>query len=979
MSVTEPTINTKLADALRRMHPRWSQPGVLRSQQTQRVVGQPGKQPDLEIDVVNAAPVVIEAEIEPARTVEADAQARIGAPLAGSLMPVETVVALRYPARFRSVAEALLESEIASATDLRWALLTEHRGRRPSHGWVTGTVSDLASMLEVVVLSPRVLSQAADTLEEGIDAVASQIAKIPGPVPRQKIAFELHQEQSEQTWRMAASILANAFLFQEAVSDYHAIPNIAAVERNGGGSATKSQTLNAWQEILDINYWPIFHIAREILSFVPSRHGDQICEMSSRTAKKAAAVGVIQIQNMTGQIFGQLIADRKFLATFYTRPSSARMLAELATARLDVNWADTKAVTGLRVADFACGTGALLSAVYEVIASRIRRSGGDDTTVHSEMIERVLIGADIMPAAAHLTTTMLSAVHPGIGFGNSSVHVLPYGQHGIGKNADTFIGSLDLLGARGTPSLFRTTQQLSGTAHQPLATEQTPDPEFALNDNSCDIVIMNPPFTRPTTHEQARIQDAKGKTVPAVPSFGGLGTSEGDQKAMSKQLKTLISRIDQGQRASHGNAGLASNFVDLAHAKLKPGGILALVLPLPAVSGEAWRLFRELVDRCYDNVQFVTIANTGGQARAFSADTGIAETLVVATKRSDPMAASAKETQCGWVSIRSRPSDLVEALWVANEIKTAGVKRGVTSINVGNDTFGYHISGSVHDVQFAGIAEPEVAQCAHSLQSGCLLLAGQPSLVLPITTLGQLGSHGPVDRDISGTDRKTGEHRGPFTLESQKGTVSYPILWEHSVASGREAAMEVQHDQSGRIRDGMREKAISISDTATRLHINRLFQVNSQPLAACMTPGRVIGGQAWPSFRLEDTNWEKTVCVWLNCTFGLIARWSVSNRQQQGRATLSVSTLKRIPVIDPQQLTPAQISAFDGIFDSFRKRELKPANEAWNDIVRKQLDQSVASVLGLPQSAIAALDILRSQWCSEPSVHGGKPTQPVNA
>ena len=41
------------------------------------------------------------------------------------------------------------------------------------------------------------------------------------------------------------------------------------------------------------------------------------------------------MQDLAGQMFGRLIADRKFLATFYTLPSSAAMLAELAVAKLD--------------------------------------------------------------------------------------------------------------------------------------------------------------------------------------------------------------------------------------------------------------------------------------------------------------------------------------------------------------------------------------------------------------------------------------------------------------------------------------------------------------------------------------------------------------------------------------------------------------------------------------------------------------------
>ena len=57
-------------------------------------------------------------------------------------------------------------------------------------------------------------------------------------------------------------------------------------------------------------------------------------------------------------------------APFYTLPSSATLLAQLAVARLDIDWSDREAVGALRIGDFACGTGALLNAAYEAVLSR---------------------------------------------------------------------------------------------------------------------------------------------------------------------------------------------------------------------------------------------------------------------------------------------------------------------------------------------------------------------------------------------------------------------------------------------------------------------------------------------------------------------------------------------------------------------------------------------------------------------------------
>ena len=78
----------------------------------------------------------------------------------------------------------------------------------------------------------------------------------------------------------------------------------------------------------------------------------------------------------------------------------------------------------------------------------------------------------------------------------------------------------------------------------------------------------------------------------------------------------------------HGNAGIASAFVALAHSKLKPGGVLALVMPLSAAAGLSWQEFRQMLVQRYTDVTVLSIAATG-DAMSFSSDTGMAECLVI--------------------------------------------------------------------------------------------------------------------------------------------------------------------------------------------------------------------------------------------------------------------------------------------------------------------------------------------------------------
>ena len=143
------------------------------------------------------------------------------------------------------------------------------------------------------------------------------------------------------------------------------------------------------------------------------------------------SAGVAHAHDLTGRIFQRLIADRNYLATFYTRPESAALLARLAVAKLqapdsEIDWADAGAIGKLRIGDFACGTGALLSAVYEQVAARHQRAGGDLAALHRVMMQEVLYGCDVMPLAVHITSATLSGVQPDVTFNKSRIYTMPY-------------------------------------------------------------------------------------------------------------------------------------------------------------------------------------------------------------------------------------------------------------------------------------------------------------------------------------------------------------------------------------------------------------------------------------------------------------------------------------------------------------------------------------------------------------------------
>ena len=115
--------------------------------------------------------------------------------------------------------------------------------------------------------------------------------------------------------------------------------------------------------------------------------------------------------------------------------------------------------------------------------------------------------------------------------------------------------------------------------------------------------------------------------------------------------------------------------------------------------------------------------------------------------------------------------------------------------------------------------------------------------------------------------------------------------------------------------------------------------------------------------------------LWANTTLGLISFWWRGTRQHGGRARLTIKTLPSLPmlVLDLASLSAEQIEQAGAVFDEFAARDFLPAHQAWRDKTRRDLDRAVLTgLLGLDEEVMEPLAVLSEQWCSEPSVHGGK-------
>ena len=958
---TEPSANNALGRLLQRMLPTCQ----VRTENTQAIVGHPGLRPDILITASGRAPVVIEAEFEPAANVEGEALERLGLRSTADGRVIEGAVALRYPSAVAHAAD--LECEIADAR-LSYGMFTqdgEGPSRFPASGWLDGSVEDLADLVRLVSVPQHAVNRAAQVLEEGIDRaekIIEEVAELRPFVARQ-IAGLLGMTNVRQTWRMAGAILANALIFQERLIGVH--ENVKSLDEVCGESTLnpRREVLASWTEILAINYWPIFAVARDIIGQLQSHDAARLLRTLRETAQDVNATGIDNSHDLTGRVFQRLISDRKYLATFYTLPASAALLARLAVAKMKgVDWSAPEAIGKLRLGDFACGTGALLSAVYEQIAVRHERAGGDSEVLHAAMMQEVLYGCDVMPSAIHITGSTLAGMQPSGRFDNSRLYPLAYGRRSDGTVA---IGSLELLQDSRTLTLFNTSDPAwrTGSMGEETAAQIVAD----IPDEGFDLVIMNPPFTRAGSD-----WEGSDRSEDYIKHFRGLSTKLETQKEMANKLREYAK-----DTCYHGYAGIASAFVALAHRKLRPGGVVALVLPLSAAVGTSWQRFRDMIMNRYTETQVLSIAASDNDDLSFSADTGLAECLVIARKLK---ADETSEAPVQFTSLANRPRGFEHASAIAKAIVQSDVIRhiddgpyGGTPLLVGAESAGEMLNAprDSGDNVWGGvrIADYTLAQTAHSLTQSQLWLPGFSSASrFYVGRLNEVGERGWHHMNIAGSP-------GPFVKAEPSTTATYPCLWGHDAR--KETRLVCEPDLQLLVRPGMEARATQAWSTAGRAHLNLDFRFNSQPLAVAITERETVGGVAWPNVNFQNPMFDYAFSLWCNSTLGLLAFWWHSNRQQAGRGRTTVSGADSLPVLDFRKLSHSQISTAEVIFEEFRDKDLQPAYLADADPNRALLDRYLlCDLLGFNEDVYQAVRRLSAKWCAEPSVHGGKQRPP---
>ena len=164
----------------------------------------------------------------------------------------------------------------------------------------------------------------------------------------------------------------------ESVEGLRSVGRVA--EETLGPGVTARAIREEWRKILGVNYGTIFNVAinslhegKDIPEYVLGGTLSALGELADEVSSARLGNRV----DFAGELFPELLKDREETAAHYTLPVTAELLAGLAVDRLGVgDWSNTEELRRLRIADMACGTGALLRAVYGHVRHNYESTGG---------------------------------------------------------------------------------------------------------------------------------------------------------------------------------------------------------------------------------------------------------------------------------------------------------------------------------------------------------------------------------------------------------------------------------------------------------------------------------------------------------------------------------------------------------------------------------------------------------------------------
>ncbi|ODS35828.1 hypothetical protein BEH94_05585 [Candidatus Altiarchaeales archaeon WOR_SM1_SCG] len=341
---------------------------------------------------------------------------------------------------------------------------------------------------------------------------------------------------------------------------------------------------NYFDQIKEINFEPIFDI--DVISKIPVTK--DIIEQVNNIITVLYPLGIEEMkQDIYGKLIGKCLPTetREVLASYYTKPTSAKLLTNLTIKTWDE-----------KVWDLACGSGTLLVESYnrklQVHPNKSILTSEDKKDIHRDFLEEQLTGTDIMSFACHLTGLNLSAQN--LSTETKFIRVSKRNSLELFKlPADVKEAYGDISSVIEHISRKQKTILDFKTPGDEITKKEYPAKKFKID--KVDTIVINPPFTR--------IQD-----VP--------------EKLRGEFLKHPVYNIC-GRRV-----GLWGHFLALSDKNLKNGGLIGAIIPINFLRGEDSKKIREYYLKNY-SFEYIIKPHRG---TSFSEDSNFTDMILIARK-----------------------------------------------------------------------------------------------------------------------------------------------------------------------------------------------------------------------------------------------------------------------------------------------------------------------------------------------------------
>lgn len=942
----------------------WSPEDVVGDDRLAGLISGRQLRPDMFLTLPAHPPMVVECKLEESDgdPVE-DAENKLGeilSPQAGRAAGqiIRKAVAVRYPPGAKGWELEDAKRRFLDGAEVRWKFLDWDDGEVrvwPQDGYLKGTISDFAGSVENSSADVGAVAEAGKAVALHVGAAAAVLEAALGNHPDEveRISARMgYPGKPEEGLRTAAVVWFDSLLILNELD--RAGKSYGSTETCRVGKWLDGRAvLDAWRRVLEDNYRSIFKVAAECYPRVltSAAYRDVFYNLDNAVAKVESEL-LGKTANIGGEVFAWVMdeGERKDAAAFYTRPENAEFLAHAVLPSRDdlpgapMDW---------RIADFACGTGALLRAGYR----RLRRFATAEALAppmaefHRRMMEDGLCGLDINPIAVHLTAAGIVGLQPGTAYQDINIGGMDLGRVSRGP-AKTFkdvrVGSVELLDKDGSQRQMLRTDYFQLTGATPP--EGGNVDQLSAEDKSFDAVLMNPPYSR------AR----KGQTVYNMP-----WVSDAERPLLQRRDKWLT----QGT-CSNSQAGLSTTFAAIADLKLKPGGRVGLVMPLTAAAAGSFRKTREMFETGYRDVIAVALGGDG----SISADTNMGEMMIFARKGTEGGRPGVGYAHIDAPLVSANAGAEIARVIVENLGKAQPGDGG--PLLVGGDQVGSYYAAypaSPGD-PWGGVGAEglmNLYQDGDRLTAGVIHKEGTRRVEFPTTTIGELFDAGPTHHLIG--HRAGFDPIGAFTLHERiPGRVGretpHLSLWKTDSKSQVSVLTEPTHYGVVYRRDEAEKQVALKAD----MFYQRGMSWTSQKILVATAAEPALGGRAWAALRGGSEAVRLAFAIWANSIFGFVNHWMVGQRQQAGRSQTQIRDIQRIPCPDfTDPNLAARAEAYLDQKDELFGLELEPAVYADMDEERRRLNLVAADILGIPErnrSKIAGW--FAERWTAEPKVQG---------